>query len=402
MKRRILSAILILVLALALSLPAFADGGITVYLDGELLSFDVEPLIADSRVLVPMRGVFEALGAEVSWNGETKTAVAEDPGSGSGVAITIGSNIMLDSEGNKIILDVPARIENGRTLLPLRAVAEAFDCTVNWDGEKREVGIVSGSAGFDSHLAERQETVEAANTEELLGAVGSDRKIILTGKYYNLSDDVKVDNPYVEKSDYSDGYTIKNVSNMTVSGNGAEIVIEDILADVLMFEGCEYIELDGIKAGHIKAMPEYMCEGSVTSFYSCRGVNIKDCDLYGCGAVGICAYDTKNISVSGGKIHDCSYSGIWLSGGSSASVSGTEFSDSSHMSGFIRTDNSKITLTDCAVHDIACEDAFIDSFDSNGAASDITVRNCTFAKISYREFINSNDVELTMDGCIFS
>ena len=403
MKRRVLSAILILALSFTLSVPAFADGdGITVYLDGTRLSFDVEPVIADSRVLVPMRGVFEALGAEVSWNGETKTAVATNAESGSGVTVTIGSNIMLDNKGNRIILDVPARIENGRTLLPLRAVAEAFDCTVEWDGAKREVDIVSGGSGYASHLAERQKTVEAANTEEFINAIGTDKKIILTGTYYNLSDDIKVINPYVEKNDYCDGYTIKNVSNMTISGNGAEIVIEDILADVLLFEGCEYITLSGIKVGHIKSMPEYVCEGSVTCFYSCNGINIENCDLYGCGAVGIYASDTKKISVSDSKIHECSYSGIWLSGNSSANVSGTEFSDSNHMSGFIRTDNSKISLADCSIHDITCEDSFIDSFDFGGTPSDITIRNCTFGNLNYRDFINSNAVNLTMDGCIFN
>lgn len=402
MKRNILLTILILAFSFAFcAVPAFADGDITVYLDNEQLSFDVAPLIADGRVLVPMRGVFEALGADVSWDDETKTAVACDADSGSGVTITIGSNIMLDNEGNKTILDVPARIENGRTLLPLRAVAEAFDCIVEWNDAERAVYIVNGSLQYALDMAERQETVEAANAEALLNAIGTDKKIVLTGTYYNLSDDIKVDNPFVEQNEYDSGYTIKNVSNMMICGNNAQIVIDDIYADVLLFKNCEYIELKGISVGHIKSMPEYMCEGSVTTFYSCSNIYIEDCDLYGCGAFGIYAYDTKKITVSGGKIHDCSYTGIWLSDGSTADVSETEFCDSNHMSGFIRTDNSKISLTDCSIHDIVCEDSFIDSFDSSGTPSDITIKNCTFEKISYGDFINSNLVNLTMDGCVF-
>lgn len=398
MKRKILLAILILAFSFTLC-PAssFADNGeIAVYLDGAQISFDIAPVISESRVLVPMRGVFEALGAEVSWDDETKTAVAYSTESESGITITIGSNIMLKSDGTRTILDVPARIERDRTLLPLRAVAEAFDCAVAWNGIKREVNITSGGS---QHA---RETVEAANAEELLNAIGSDKKIVLTGAYYNLSDDIKLDNPYVEKLDYDGGYTVKNVSNMMISGDNAEIVIDDILSDVLFFENCEYIELTGIKVGHTKSLPEYLCEGSVTSFYSCNNINIEGCELYGCGAVGVYAHNTRKINVSASKIYDCSYTGIWLSYGSTANVSDTEFCDSNHMSGFIRTDDSKICITDCSVHDITCEDAFIDSFDFSGTPSDVTIKNCTFAAIYYKNFINSDTVNLAMDGCTFN
>ena len=401
MKRKILSAILILMFSLSIcSTAVFSDSDITVYLDGAQLSFDVSPIIADSRVLVPMRGVFEALGAAVSWDDDTKTATALNSESNRGISITVGSNIMLDSDGNKIILDVPARIENGRTLLPLRAVSEAFYCTVEWDDLNRQVIIASEDPTYGTDILKEQKTVEVANTEELLNSIGSDKKIVLTGTYYNLSDDIRVSNPYVEKYEDWSGYKIKDVANMTIIGNNSEIVIDDILSDVLLFDNCSYIELNGLRVGHTKSLPEYTCEGSVTSFYSCQNINIENCELYGCGAIGINAYDTKKIKVSGGRIYDCSYTGIWLSDGSTAEVSKTEFCDSNHMSGFIRTDNSKISLTECSIHDIICEDIFIDTFDSK-TPSEITIKNCTFENISYSDFITSNYVNITMDGCIF-
>ncbi|MBO4898116.1 MAG: right-handed parallel beta-helix repeat-containing protein [Clostridia bacterium] len=401
MKRKVLSLMIIAALALAMCcVPAFAEGeDIKVYLDNKELSFDVAPIIVDDRVLVPMRVIFEALGAEVTWEGETKTAIAYDPETERVLAITIGSNIMLDGDGNKIILDVPARIESGRTLLPLRAVSEAFGCLVEWDGLEREVDIINEDLQYALDLTARQETVEAANAEELLNFIGTDKKIVLTGTLYNLSDEIKVNNPYVEKNAYDSGYKVKNVSNMMISGNGAEIVTDDILADVLSFDNCEFIELLNLKIGHTKSLPEYMCEGAVTRFDSCNNIYIADCYLYGCGAFGIYADNTKKINVTGGKIYDCSYTGIWLTHGSTAKVSKSEFCDSSHMSGFIRIDESKIRLTECFIHDIKCDSAFIETLTDT---SDITIRDCTFSRISYVDFLSSNRVNLNMDNCRFA
>ena len=56
-----------LLAALMLTVPAFAHPLITVYVDGEQLSFDQPPIIQDDRTLVPMRKIFEALDAQVIW-----------------------------------------------------------------------------------------------------------------------------------------------------------------------------------------------------------------------------------------------------------------------------------------------------------------------------------------------
>ncbi|MGQ9532395.1 MAG: copper amine oxidase N-terminal domain-containing protein, partial [Desulfotomaculales bacterium] len=64
---------------------------IRVQVDGRYLSFDVPPMIENGRTLVPLRALFEALGAEVQWDGETQTvsAVKGDVT----VRLTIGSNV---------------------------------------------------------------------------------------------------------------------------------------------------------------------------------------------------------------------------------------------------------------------------------------------------------------------
>ena len=112
---------------------------ITTYLNNEQLNFDILPITENDRTLVPMRAIFEALGAEVEWENETQTATATKDGIK--VSVTIDSNRM-QKNGEEIELDVPARlVEDSRTLVPLRAISEAFGCQIEWDEELQRVDI---------------------------------------------------------------------------------------------------------------------------------------------------------------------------------------------------------------------------------------------------------------------
>ncbi|MBQ7573580.1 MAG: copper amine oxidase N-terminal domain-containing protein [Clostridia bacterium] len=123
-----------------------AEDPIKVLVNGAQLSFEQEPVIVNDRVLVPMRAIFEALGATVTWvpanrhHGDGATA---DKGNKS-IVLEIDSTYMSISENGKateITLDTPSILYNGYTLVPVRAVSEAFDANVTWDGETRTVSI---------------------------------------------------------------------------------------------------------------------------------------------------------------------------------------------------------------------------------------------------------------------
>lgn len=111
---------------------------ITVNVGGNKVTFDQNPVVKESRTLVPLRAIFEALGATVDWNQDTMT-VTSTLGDIT-VSLTIGSNI-LTVNGEEKALDVPAEVLNGRTLVPVRAISEAFNCHVGWDGNTRTVTI---------------------------------------------------------------------------------------------------------------------------------------------------------------------------------------------------------------------------------------------------------------------
>lgn len=111
---------------------------IDVKVNGQSITFDQAPIIDNGRTLVPLRAIFEALGASVEWYSETGTVVSKK--GKTTVKMTIGSSTM-QKDGKDITLDVPAQLINARTLVPVRAIAEAFGCNVDWNGNTQTVTI---------------------------------------------------------------------------------------------------------------------------------------------------------------------------------------------------------------------------------------------------------------------
>lgn len=119
--------------------------GITVMLDGKKIEFDVEPILVKDRTMVPMRAIFEALGAKVDWDDDKQTAFGMN--ANTVVAFQIDNNKMqkssVDGKSETIELDVPAMLVNDRTLVPLRAISESFGNKVDWVDETQTVVITS-------------------------------------------------------------------------------------------------------------------------------------------------------------------------------------------------------------------------------------------------------------------
>lgn len=140
--------LLMLVMTFALAVTASAAGAdeVKVQLDGQMLTFsDAAPVIQNGRTMIPMRAVFEALGAEVSYDDATKTvtAVRDD----TTVTMVIGQNTVQVQEGEdsrSFTMDVVPNVDpvSGRTYVPVRFAAEALGCNVGWDEDDRTVLIV--------------------------------------------------------------------------------------------------------------------------------------------------------------------------------------------------------------------------------------------------------------------
>ncbi|WP_054668851.1 copper amine oxidase N-terminal domain-containing protein [Calditerricola satsumensis] len=108
--------------------------GIKTFVNGEPVSFDVPPVIENGRTLVPIRAVAESLKAKVQWIEKTKTVIIERDGVV--VKLTINQRVAIVN-GRKVMLDVPATIRGGRTIVPMRFISEALGAKVEWIQEGR-------------------------------------------------------------------------------------------------------------------------------------------------------------------------------------------------------------------------------------------------------------------------
>lgn len=140
---------LCIMLIFALLCPIFsvqAEDAISVVVNGKKLEFDVPPMLIQDRTMVPLRAIFEALGAKVDYNDTTKKITATlGPRE---ITLRVNTPAMYVN-GSEYLLDVPATVVDGRTLVPVRAVAEAFNCEVIWNEKTSTVTIKREKSIYD-------------------------------------------------------------------------------------------------------------------------------------------------------------------------------------------------------------------------------------------------------------
>lgn len=218
------------VLTAALSVPAFAAEGsnsIAVQLNGENVAFtDATPVVNQGRTFLPFRAVFEAMGVQVSNEGNTITAVRGDKT----LQMTIGSTTATVTEGGKtttITMDVAPYVDSAtwRTYVPVRFAAEAFGCNVGWDADDQTVIIVDvdelfGDTTFTkmdnyiSYLSKQQEGKNQALDGTLSLGVNANKDLV--GADEDLS--LKVDG------------TVSGISSMTAAQLAVELDLSDLAA----------------------------------------------------------------------------------------------------------------------------------------------------------------------------
>ncbi len=129
----------------------YAANPITVQLNGQYINFEdengniVNPEMMNNRTMVPMRKIFEVVGAEIEWNGEERKITATTDTKIIKLQIDNVEAVLIDIETNteeKITLDAAPVILNNRTMVPVRFIAESLEKQVGWDNENRCVVII--------------------------------------------------------------------------------------------------------------------------------------------------------------------------------------------------------------------------------------------------------------------
>ena len=133
-------------------LPSFASDRDArqpdVYVDNTLIEFaDQNAYITDEgRTLVPARGVFEAMECVVGWNADDYTVTVTNEALKKEILLAIDDTTMkvvTDGKEEVKTIDVPAKLMNDRTMIPLRAVSEAIGCDVGWNEDAYRIDIKS-------------------------------------------------------------------------------------------------------------------------------------------------------------------------------------------------------------------------------------------------------------------
>ncbi len=139
----VLISLAILVSLLPTAVFAQTSRPISIEFDGRGVTGDVSPIIVRGRTLVPMRIIFETLGADLNWDSPTRTVSGRK--AGRVINLVIGSRTAT-IDGRSVALEQPAQISRGRTLVPLRFVGEALGARVEWDSARAIVHISSTDA----------------------------------------------------------------------------------------------------------------------------------------------------------------------------------------------------------------------------------------------------------------
>lgn len=147
-RKTVLVLALSFLLVSAFGLTALAAGdGVQVIVNDQKVGFPDEKPFLDAetgRTFVPLRFVSEALDGNVAWDADNKTAVIEK--ADTIIEMKIGSADP-KVDGQVKSLDAPARLMNGRTMVPLRFISECFGANVQWDGPSKTVNISDNASG---------------------------------------------------------------------------------------------------------------------------------------------------------------------------------------------------------------------------------------------------------------
>lgn len=141
----------LLSLVLVLALMTTSAAAVELYVDTNRVETDTPPTVVDGRTLVPVRAIFEAIGAVVEWDNDTRTAT----GVRGDTTVTIQiDNTIAYVNGESRTLDVPAQIINNRTMVPARFISESMGCDVTWYQKTQTAAVADTMKGQKIYVTE--------------------------------------------------------------------------------------------------------------------------------------------------------------------------------------------------------------------------------------------------------
>ncbi|MFD1175520.1 stalk domain-containing protein [Paenibacillus puldeungensis] len=366
--RKFLSAFLsaMLVIPLLLQTQAQAAAGISVYIDGSRLATDQAPVTIKGRVMLPMRAIFEALGATVSWNGAQQTVTAQKDGTK--IVLKMKNKAaMINNEG--ILLDVPAQSVKGRTMVPVRFVSEALGQEVNWDSRSKIVTIITSGSGGDDQPGSSDPYPVSYVTGRDVGDAGDGRDLEVS--FSKSSNESRVDHyrVFVVKSGNASSFNLTaaqrvssgNYTTLSATGNDPVVRLTSSSRDVdgaLIRENQPYAAFvlavgKGNSSNALSSASPVVTLDRDNSVPAATNVNVSDINDYGDGRDLTVSFtrpqnessinnyrifvvktkDAGSFNLAAANNVSSSYSTVVYKSGSSSTLTGTLSSSSRDTSG---------------------------------------------------------------------
>lgn len=199
--------IIFCLLSLLIGESVHAADPIKVTIEGKAIAFTQNPRLVDNRVLVPMRTIFEKLGATVTWDSVTQTVYAKT--AKTIIVLKIGSlQALINKE--EFALDVPAQLIEGTTMVPIRFVSEALGQAVSFNSVKQTVlirshaSVASAKVSFLNKLIEvPTANYDKAEVKQITARLGTIEEAVLR-KLVDHSVKIKlVNGPVTDVKEYS-------------------------------------------------------------------------------------------------------------------------------------------------------------------------------------------------------
>lgn len=194
------------------SVPALAADNMSVYVNSQKVYYDVQPQTINGRIMVPMRATFSALGADVTYHKELG-AISAQKGNDR-VVMLLGEKRMgvfeiSTNEAKKFVdSDVAPTVINGRTLIPLRAVSDCFDCDITWNNQTKSAYITFADANTNKETSRYN-----PEDDDLVSPEQFDKNTALKQAYFDLACDlVRLNLEYGFTAQFSPYYLVSRES----------------------------------------------------------------------------------------------------------------------------------------------------------------------------------------------
>jgi serine protease Do len=238
-----IGSVLICLILIFASMPAtFAETPIKILIDGKLQTYDQSPIQESGSVMVPMRGIFESLGATLEWDTKTQTVSAYK--GNTIIVITIGNNSAYIN-GSPVKLAIKAQSINGRTLVPLRFVSEALGGEVIWDGTNRTVLISTKKMPAVNPNLTTKEIVKLNDSKIFTIYTSNDKGPLGLGSGFAIADGLILTNFHVIAG--ANKATVKTVDGKSFEVEG--VVLYDEKSDLAIIKTQEKIGIEPVTLG---------------------------------------------------------------------------------------------------------------------------------------------------------